>query len=286
MDDAIEPLSASGTLTEVAEVGSFSQKFESSHRKRRPAREDRQADAAPPDSSADDADPQDSGAIANVRIVPVDDTDSAEPEPHQIIEALLFASDTPLTAAKLAELSGVGTARDARNLIDSLNANYAEARLSFRIEALAGGFQMLTLAAYRPWLSKLATHRSRGRITPAALETLSIVAYKQPVIRADVEAIRGVACGEVLNRLREMGLVKMVGRAEVVGRPMLFGTTRKFLEIFGLANLDDLPAMETLTLRRAVVEDDAPIVEPEDAADGHSPASDCDDQAERAAAGA
>lgn len=286
MDDAVEPLSAPGTLTEAAEVGSFAREFESSDRKRGPALENRQVDTAPSDSVADDADPQGSDPIANVRIVPTDDSESAEPEPRQIVEALLFASDTPLTAAKLADLAGLGTARDARNLIDTLNANYAEAGLSFRIEALAGGFQMLTLAAYRPWLSKLATHRSRGRLTPAALETLSIVAYKQPVIRADVEAIRGVACGEVLNRLREMGLVKMVGRAEVVGRPMLFGTTRKFLEVFGLASLDDLPAMETLTLRRAAVEDSGPAVEPDDAADGHRTASDCDDQPERAAAGA
>lgn len=109
---------------------------------------------------------------------------------------------------------------------------------------------MLTLATYRQWLARLEKHRNQTRLTDAALETLSIVAYKQPVIRADVEAIRGVACGEVLNRLREMGLVKIIGRAEIVGRPMLYGTTRKFLDIFGLADLDDLPPMETLSLKR------------------------------------
>ena len=92
---------------------------------------------------------------------------------------------------------------------------------------------------------------------------MSIIAYKQPVIRADIEAIRGVGCGEVVNRLREMGLIKIVGRAEIVGRPILYGTTRKFLDVFGLADLDDLPPLETLTLRRpsprvAVCETDAP----------------------------
>lgn len=171
-------------------------------------------------------------------------------EPAQIVEALLFASDAPLSAARLAELSGMGSAKRVRQHVETLNAKYAAAGLSFRIESIARGYQMLTLPAYQPWLTKLDKHRGQTRLTPAALETLSIVAYKQPVIRADVEAIRGVACGEVLNRLREMGLIKIIGRAEIVGRPMLYGTTRKFLDVFGLADLDDLPPMESLTLRR------------------------------------
>lgn len=170
--------------------------------------------------------------------------------PERIIEALLFATDSPLSAARLAELLGRGTARDVRKCVDTLNEQYAAAGLAFRIEEIAKGFQMLTLPAYRPWLAKLLHQRDQSRLSPAAMETLSIVAYKQPVIRADVEAIRGVACGEVLNRLREIGLIKIVGRAEVVGRPLLYGTTRKFLETFGLADLDDLPPMEALTFRR------------------------------------
>ncbi len=173
-----------------------------------------------------------------------------EVEPAHVIEALLFASDTPLSISRLSELAGIASTTAVRLKIAELNDKYVAAGLSFRIEEIARGYQMMTLPAYRPWLARLDKHRAQTRLSPAALETLSIVAYRQPAIRADVEAIRGVACGEVLNRLREMGLVRIVGRAEIVGRPMLYGTTRKFLDIFGLADLDDLPPMETLTLRR------------------------------------
>ncbi len=207
---------------------------------------DEPAPACAPDSQAErDAEP-----AATLRAAPSDEVDAPEISPPQIIEALLFASDAPLSAGRLAELLGAGTAAQVRLHIDELNRKYADAGLSFRIEPIARGYQLLTQSAYRPWLQKLDKHRSRTRLSDAALEALAIVAYKQPIIRADVEAIRGVACGEVLNRLREMGMVRIFGRAEIVGRPMLYGTTRKFLDVFGLADLDDLPAMETLTLRR------------------------------------
>lgn len=173
--------------------------------------------------------------------------------PAQVIEALLFAADTPLSAARLAELAGMGTTRDVQRHVADLNEKYARAGLSFRIEEIARGYQMLTLPEYRPWLAKLNRQQAQTRLSAAALETLSIIAYKQPVIRADIEAIRGVGSGEVVNRLREMGLIRIVGRAEIVGRPILYGTTRKFLDVFGLADLDDLPPMETLTLRRPPV---------------------------------
>lgn len=178
--------------------------------------------------------------------------DAGEPDlaKARVIEALLFASDTPLGAARLGDLAGVSTTRGVRALIDFLNQQYESAGLSFRIEEIARGFQMLTIPEYRTYVQRLNNQRSHTRLTDAVLETLSIVAYKQPIIRSEVEAIRGVACGEVLNRLREMGLVRVVGRAEIVGRPMLYGTTKKFLDVFGLADLDDLPAMESLGLRR------------------------------------
>jgi len=171
------------------------------------------------------------------------------PTPADVVEALLFASDTPLSAGRLVELVGLGTAADIRGHVEELNRKYAAAGLSFRIEAIARGYQMLTLPTFRPWLAKLNKQRGGSRLSEAALESLSIIAYRQPIIRADIEAIRGVACGDVLNRLREMGLVKVVGRAEIVGRPMLYGTTRKFLDVFGLADLKELPALESLTLR-------------------------------------
>jgi segregation and condensation protein B len=191
-------------------------------------------------------------AIAAGEAVAADEAEDvgADVQPGQVIEALLFAADTPLSAGRLAELSGLVAAREMASVVEALNEKYAAAGLSFRIEEIARGYQMLTVPAYQPWLAKLDKHRGQTRLTAAALETLSIVAYKQLVIRAEVESIRGVACGDGLNRLREMGLIKIVGRAEIIGRPMLYGTTKKFLDVFGLADLDDLPAMETLSFKR------------------------------------
>ncbi len=177
------------------------------------------------------------------------DAADREATPAQIIEALLFSSDTPLSLHRLSELVGVRSTTEVRLHIADLNDKYTAAGLSFRIEEIARGYQMMTQPRFKPWLARLVKQQAQTRLSGAALETLSIVAYKQPVIRADIEAIRGVACGEVLNRLREMGLVRIVGRAEIVGRPMLYGTTRKFLDIFGLADLDELPPMEMLSLR-------------------------------------
>lgn len=174
------------------------------------------------------------------------------PTAEQVLEALLFASDSPLSAARLAELAGFElTAMRVEQLLEVLNERYAANGASFRVQHIARGYQLLTLADFAPWLTKLDKQRHQSRLSGATLEALAIVAYKQPVIRADIEAIRGVACGDVLNRLREMGLVKIIGRAEIVGRPLLYGTTRKFLDVFGLADLDELPPMEALSLRRA-----------------------------------
>jgi segregation and condensation protein B len=179
------------------------------------------------------------------------------PPVDQIVEALLFSADAPLSLNRLAELAGCAPLA-ARLAVADLNARYTLAKLSFRIEEIARGYQMMTLPRFQPWLAKLTAQRAQTRLSPAALETVSIIAYKQPIIRADVEAIRGVAAGEVLNRLREMGLVRIVGRAEVVGRPLLYGTTKKFLDVFGLADLDDLPPLEALNLRRRSWNSEAP----------------------------
>jgi len=112
------------------------------------------------------------------------------------------------------------------------------------VQEIAGGYQLRTLPEFHTYLARLHKARQETRLSAAAMETLSIVAYKQPVTRADVEAVRGVSAGDILNRLREMDLVRIVGRAEDLGRPMLYGTTRRFLEAFGLASLSDLPKME------------------------------------------
>lgn len=172
---------------------------------------------------------------------------SQEITPESIIEAILFASDEPLSAERLiaiAEFSG--TAAQIRKYIETLNEQYVQSGRAFRIEEIAGGFQMMTLPDYNNWLKKLLRQRGENKLSPAALETLAIIAYKQPVIRADLEAIRGVACGEMIRSLIYKSLVKIVGKAEILGRPLLYGTTKKFLEVFGLKDLKDLPKAEEL----------------------------------------
>jgi segregation and condensation protein B len=164
---------------------------------------------------------------------------------ESVVEAVLFASDEPLAEARLADIVETGV-KQVRQHIDNLNAKYQANNSAFRIEQIAGGYQMLTLSPYNYWLKKLLRVRSDNKLSPAALETLAIVAYKQPVMRADIEAIRGVAVGEVIRSLCYKGLVKIVGRAEVLGRPMLYGTTKRFLEVFGLNTLKDLPKIEEL----------------------------------------
>lgn len=175
--------------------------------------------------------------------------DPSKPTAERIIEALLFASDAPITAARLADLAELENAAAVTAAIERLNAQYASLGMGFRVEKIARGYQLLTLSSFEPWLSKMHQQHSETRLSDAALETLSIIAYKQPIIRSEVEAIRGVAAGDGINRLREMGLVKIVGRAEIVGRPLLYGTTKKFLDMFGLSDLSDLPPLEALRVR-------------------------------------
>jgi len=162
-----------------------------------------------------------------------------------VVEAVLFASDEPLSEARLANIVETSV-KQVRQCIENLNGKYRRSNNAFRIEQIAGGYQMLTLSPYNYWLKKLLRARSDSKLSPAAVETLAIIAYKQPVMRADIEVVRGVATGEVIRTLCYKGLVKIVGRAEVLGRPMLYGTTKKFLETFGLNTLKDLPKIEEL----------------------------------------
>ncbi|WP_428939760.1 SMC-Scp complex subunit ScpB [Fontivita pretiosa] len=157
------------------------------------------------------------------------------------LEALLFSTHHPLTAGRLAELLGLGSTRPVRHAISQLNQTYQATGRSFRIEQVAGGYQLLTLPEFGELLSRLHQREIDAKLTKAALETLAIIAYKQPILRADIEAIRGVACGETIRSLMEKHLVKIAGRAEEPGRPILYGTTRRFLEVFGLNSLRDLP---------------------------------------------
>lgn len=201
-----------------------------------------------------DEDPDDSKEVEVVDAKEVTTSDSTVDNPEydddlnmeSVVEAILFASDDPLTASRLVNVVEAGSNKQIRECIDSLNDKYEQCNCAFRIAQIAGGYQMMTLPQYNHWLRKLLRVRTDTKLTQAALETLAIVSYKQPIIRADVEAIRGVASGEVLRNLMYKGLVKIVGRAEVLGRPMLYGTTKKFLDVFGLNTLKDLPNVEEL----------------------------------------
>ena len=162
------------------------------------------------------------------------------------VEAILFASDKSLSASKISEIAQLGSARQVHEAVVRLNELYSQTGRSFRIVKIAGGYQMQTLPAYNDVVSRLVSTRREARLSQAALETLAIVAYRQPILRADIEAIRGVSCGEVLRGLMEKNLIRIVGRANEIGRPMLYGTTKHFLEVFGLADLKDLPNVEQL----------------------------------------
>ncbi len=163
------------------------------------------------------------------------------------VEAALVAADEPLTAKRLAAAAGLADAAEARRLVGRLRELYDADGTAFQVEEVAGGFQLLTRAEYHPWLARLRRSAPELRLTPAARETLAIIAYRQPITRADVEAIRGVQCGDVLGQLMEKGLVRIAGRDDSLGRPMLYGTTKKFLQLYGLKSLRDLPRAEGLT---------------------------------------
>jgi segregation and condensation protein B len=182
-----------------------------------------------------------------VEAAPDADSDSADaPVNLGALEALLFTTHHPLTAARLGELLDLPSAKSVRKAVKDLNAQYESGGRSFRIDQVAGGFQILTLPEFGDHLKKLHQREADTKLTKAALETLAIIAYKQPILRANIEAIRGVACGETIRSLMEKHLVKIAGRAEEPGRPILYGSTKRFLELFGLNSLKDLPQPDAL----------------------------------------
>jgi segregation and condensation protein B len=162
--------------------------------------------------------------------------------PESRVEAVLVTSDRPVRESRLVEACNLTAAK----VREALNEAYATSGRVFRITAVADGWQMLTQAEVAPVLARLLAARQQSRLSQPAMETLSIIAYRQPVLRAEIEAIRGVAAGEVLRGLLERRLVRIAGRAEELGRPMLYGTTREFLRVFGLSGVDDLPEVDGL----------------------------------------
>ena len=182
---------------------------------------------------------------------------------NQVIEALLFSAQKPLTAREIAAAirssgaenepapneSGRTTEAQIAAALEQLKIEYIEQGRAFQLAEKAEGWQLASDPAFAPWVRQLFPAAKPARLTPPALETLAIIAYRQPITRADVEAVRGVAIESVLQTLMERGLVKIAGRAEVPGRPLLYETTQFFLEHFGLRNLDELPNADELKRR-------------------------------------
>jgi segregation and condensation protein B len=162
------------------------------------------------------------------------------------VEAALFAADEPLTPRRLAVAAGLADAAEARRQVRRLQALYEKDASAFQVEEIAGGFQLLSGPAFHPWLVRLKRTGHEVHLSAALRETLAIVAYRQPIMRADVESIRGVHCGEVLRLLMERGLIRIAGRDPSLGRPVLYGTSKKFLQVFGLKSLRELPHVEQL----------------------------------------
>jgi segregation and condensation protein B len=177
---------------------------------------------------------------------------SEDAELERRIEALLFASDTPLSAGKLAALTGVTQTRRVTAAIESLRRFYEETKRSFSVVEVAGGHQLTTLPEFSFIVSQMFKGKKRSRLTQPALETVAIIAYKQPISRMQIEAIRGVNCEGVLATLVERELVSISGRGEGIGKPFLYSTTKKFLEYLGLKDFRDLPSLAELERRFAL----------------------------------
>jgi len=172
----------------------------------------------------------------------------------KIIEAMLFVSDKPLFMNEIKSvLEEVDTAQ-IKDIVSDLSKDYENSNRAFTIKEVAGGFQIVTDPVLAPWLKRLYKTSGADRLTGPSLETLAIVAYKQPASKPDIEAIRGVNVDGVLKTLVEKNLVKIAGRRETVGRPIIYGTTQEFLQYFGLSSLKDLPKLEEFNITEDDIE--------------------------------
>ena len=177
-------------------------------------------------------------------------TDQISDNKRHIVEALIFGSDEPLTSRQIREIMGSAenagprlrvSEDDVLGIIRELNGEYVHAGRSFRIIQVAGGFQFATMPDFAEWLGRMVKEKAKRKLTQATLETLSVIAYKQPVTKPEMEAIRGVNADYAIQKLMERGLITIVGRSVSPGRPLLYGTTSDFLKHFGLNDLSELP---------------------------------------------
>jgi len=164
----------------------------------------------------------------------------------RIIEAIIFASPEPVSLSRIRECIEGGENLEVDTTVDALNKLYIETGRSFQITKVAGGYQMITLPEYEQWVRRIFVGRGRLRLSAQALETLSIIAYRQPVSKPTMETIRGINCDGVIKTLLERNLITMMGRENSPGRPILYGTTSEFLRYFGLNNLKDLPELKEI----------------------------------------
>lgn len=184
------------------------------------------------------------GQAETVPADPLPSEDEPEEDRRRRLEAILFLAKEPLSSRKLAQLTGLADATEARTLTRRLNEFYDSEGRAMRVEEVAGGFRLMTRPQFAKWLRRLEHVPAEERLTQPTLETLALVAYRQPILRASMEAIRGVGCGEVLRQLMQRDLVRICGRSEELGRPYLYGTTRRFLQLFGLQSIERLPRAE------------------------------------------
>lgn len=199
--------------------------------------------------------------------------------PTQIVEAVLFASEAPLKAEEIARADDALNEDLVEEAIQELNVVYSESERAFEIRELGEGYQLLTRADFAPYLERFDTIPRPSRLSGPALETLAIIAYRQPIGRIEMEYIRGVSSSAVIRTLQDRALIEVVARAEGLGRPLLYGTTQRFLEHFGFRSLDDLPRPEELPVilrERTPLEDlegskSGEPIEPEAAADELEP---------------
>lgn len=172
-------------------------------------------------------------------------------KPLARVEAVLFLASDAVSLRRIAQLANLEDATEARTLVSQLQKRNIQQGHAFQVENIAGGYRLLTKPQFAPWIGKLGDlsglEYSQLKLTPPALDTLTVVAYRQPVLRSEVEAIRGVGCGELLRQLIERDLLRIVGRSEELGKPLMYGTTKRFLQVFGLRSLGDLPPVPGLT---------------------------------------
>jgi len=178
-----------------------------------------------------------------------------------IIEALVFSSESPLPLTKIREIIPGLAPKQINSIIEYLNEQYRQGGRSYEIREIAGGYQMFTMPEFAAFVDKLFQEKQQSRLTQKALETLAIVAYKQPVTRHEIEEIRGVNVDGVMKTLMSRSLVTISGRAQAPGSPFLYKTTRKFLDYFGLKSLDDLPKLKEIDELIDVDDEDRPYHE-------------------------